>query len=432
MNLVQTEPKAAVDGDELIWTAPSATRGKSQSFRAIFRPNRTGIMSLSADAKSEDGTRGRATSSVDVRDAKLLLKLEGPSSAIVGESLPYQVTVTNAGAGPADRIRIEPRLAEGLELSSQSPAQSIATLAAGQSKTVTLPVSAKKAGKHTIDINAVAEGNLLAIPQSVTVDVQDAQLGLTSHGPPRGYIGEEVTWQLVVRNNGDVPLSRVSARATLPAEVTFVKATDGGKLNGRQVVWELGTAPARQERTVAVTVVCDKPVGKTLMTATASATPSADRDGIAVPVSRLRSITSEKPVSASLEIVGVPALQLWVKDGSDPISVGQRTTFTIRVKNSGTIAATKVDIAAELPNQLRAVRATGPNSQGKIDGQRITFTTLPSLAPNAETTFVVEVEGLVPGDARFRAEARSAMLAQPLRAEEPTRILGRESRSDDR
>ena len=432
MSLVQTEPKAAVDGDELIWTLTSVQRGKPQSFRAIYRPNRIGEVTFTADAKAEDGTRGRGTTTVDVREAKLLLRLESPKTAIVGETLPIEITVTNAGAGPADRLRIQSRLADGLEASSKSLEQTIASLPAGQSKTVTLSVNVKRAGKHAIDTNAVADGNQVAIPQSTIVEVQDVQLGLTAHGPARGYIGEEVTWQIVVRNNGDVPLSKITARASLPPEVSFVKATDGGKISGRQVIWDLGTAPARQERTVAVTVICDKPIAKTLMTATASASPAADRDGVVIPVSRLKSISAEKPVETSLEIQGVPALQLSVKDSNDPVGIGQKTNYTIRVKNSGTLAATKIDVAAELPSQLRAVRATGPNSQGKVDGQRITFTTLPTLAPNAEATFVVEVEGLVPGDARFRVEARSAVLKQPLRAEEPTRVLGRESRIDDR
>ena len=144
---------------------------------------------------------------------------------------------------------------------------------AGQSKTITLPVVAKRSGKQEIQATAVADGNLTAPPRDAIVEIKEAQLALTTHGPSKGYIGEEVTWQLVVRNNGDVPMERISVRASLPPEVTFVKATDGGKLSGRQVVWELGTAPAQQERTVAVTVACDKPTGKTTMSATVVGVP---------------------------------------------------------------------------------------------------------------------------------------------------------------
>jgi uncharacterized repeat protein (TIGR01451 family) len=368
---------------------------------------------------------------VNVTEAKLLLKIEGPRTGIVGEKLPFQVTVTNDGDGPADRIQLQTRLDDSLE-SGSGLDQTVASLSPGQSKTVTISVSAKRGGKHAIQVGAVADGKPVAVPQEATIEVQDAQLGLTAHGPSRGYVGQEVTWQLVARNNGDVPLSRVVVRATLPPEVTLVKASDNGRINQRQIVWDLGTAPAQQERAITITIRCDKAAAKALLTATASASPMVDREGGGRTVSLVKPLGPDRPVEAALEIIGVPALQVSVKDANDPVAVGQRTTYTIRVKNAGTIAARNVQVSAEAPNLLKVFRATGPNSAGRINSEKdrttIAFPAIESLAPNAESTFVVEVEGLVPGDARFRAEVRSMMQAQPLRAEEPTRVLGRESR----
>ena len=116
-------------------------------------------------------------------------------------------------------------------------------------------------------------------------------------------------------------------------------------------------------------------------------------------------------------------MQISVKDSNDPIGVGQKTIYTVKVKNAGTIAATSVAVSAEVPTLMRPVRATGPNKPGTIDKQKIAFPVLASLAPNAEATYVIEVEGLLPGDARIRVEARSDRIARPLRAEEPTKIL---------
>jgi len=53
---------------------------------------------------------------------------------------------------------------------------------------------------------------------------------------------------------------------------------------------------------------------------------------------------------------------------------------------------------------------------------------LDTLAPGAETTFVIEAEARLPGDARFAVEVRSPSQAQPLRAVEPTRVVAKESR----
>jgi uncharacterized repeat protein (TIGR01451 family) len=432
MSLIRTEPRAVVDGDEMIWTLSGGSRGNDQSVLAVFRPTQLGSATFTADARTRDGSSGRGTATATVAEAKLLVKLEGPRNGVVGESLPYQISVTNGGDGPADGIRVQARLDEGLESDGKLD-QTIGSLSPGQSRTFTIRLTAKRGGKHTIQAGAAAEGGLVAVPQEATIEVQDAQLAVTAHGPSRAYVGQEVTWELVVRNNGDVPLGRVVVRATLPQEVNFVKATDGGKLNGRQVVWDLGTAPARQERPVSITVTCARPSAKASLTATASGNPMVDREGAGRTVALSRPLQTDRPVEAALEIIGVPALQVSVKDANDPVAVGQRTTYTIQVKNAGTLAAKNVQVTAEVPNLMKPFRATGPGTAGRISSEKertiVVFPPIDSLAANSEATFVVEVEGLVPGDARFRAEVRSMMQAQPLRAEEPTRVLGRESRA---
>ena len=330
---VSTEPKAAVDGDTLIWTLPAA-KGKQQTVQAIVRPNRVGPATLTADARSEDGVTGRGSAAVSVAESRVLPRPDGPA--------------TN----------------------------------------------------------------------------KDAQLALTAHGPARGYVGQEVMWQLVVRNTGDMPLSKVVLKVTLPPEVLFARATDGGKASGRQVVWELESAPAGQDRAVAVTGICNNVSSRTMLTATVSGSPLVERNGGPRPAKSEGQIESAE---AALEIVGVAALQMSVKDSSDPIRVGQRTTYVVRVKNAGTQVAKAVVVTADiLPKEsMRAVRATGPGAAGKIDDGRVTFAALESLAPNAETTFVIEVEARTPGDARVRVEAKSPSQAQTLRAEEPTRINSR-------
>ena len=60
MNVVQTSPKAAVDGDEMIWTLPAGTRGKAQSVKATFRPVKIGSATLTADASPSTARPAKA------------------------------------------------------------------------------------------------------------------------------------------------------------------------------------------------------------------------------------------------------------------------------------------------------------------------------------------------------------------------------------
>jgi len=171
------------------------------------------------------------------------------------------------------------------------------------------------------------------------------------------------------------------------------------------------------------------------LTATAVARPAGSGDRASRTKSPAKQIGPDRPAEVDFEIIGIPALQVSVKDSTDPVALSKRTTYTIRVKNTGTLAATKVIVSAETPElvatrelKMKPVKATGPGSPGRIDRNLVTFPPIDSLAPNAEATFVIEVEALMSGDARFRVEVRGGLLSQPLRAEEPTRILDPESR----
>jgi uncharacterized repeat protein (TIGR01451 family) len=437
LELVRTEPRATVDGDELSWTLPA---GKQLSTRAIYRPLRLGEFRLGADVRTRDGMSAHGSASVVVSEAKLQVRLDGPRTSAVGETVPFKAIVTNTGNGPAERIVVHARLDQGLEPANKARSldQTIASLAPGQSKTVALPVSGQKAGKFTLEAGAGADGDLVAAPQSTTLQVQDAQLSVSVHGPARGYIGQEVTWQIFIRNTGELPLDNVVVRAAVPPDVRFVKATDGGKSSGRQVVWDMRRMRGGEERSISLTGVGERSSGRAAVTAIAIAVPAVEsRTGTPA-----KTVTTEPPAVAPFEVIGVPALQLSVKDSTDPVVAGQRTTYTIRVKNAGTLAARNVVVSAQLAQvanpvgpereepelMMKPLRATGPKMVGKIEKHQVTFPQIDSLAPNAEATLEVEVQALVAGDARFRAEVRSPQLTQPLRAEEPTRILGRESR----
>jgi uncharacterized repeat protein (TIGR01451 family) len=350
------------------------------------------------------------------------------------------VTVANAGNAPAERIRVQAGLDGGLEAAGRTSLvdELVPTLGVGQSKTISVPVSATRPGRLGIQVTATAERGGAAVPQTASVDVKDVQLALTAHGPVRGYVGQEITWQLVVRNNGDVGMSNVVVRARLPAEVSFTKATDGGKVSGRDVVWDLGSAPARQERAVAVTGVCKNPAARAAMAASVSATPVGEGDGARRPAAGIKPL-APRTAEAAVEIVGIPALQMAVKDSEDPVGVGRRTNYTVRIKNAGTAVARGVRLSAEVPRgTLRPTRATGPGAAGKIAEQRepeaytVAFPPLDSLGPNAEATFVIEAEGLVPGEVRVRFEVSSASQANALHAEETTRVIRAESRPQDR
>jgi uncharacterized repeat protein (TIGR01451 family) len=289
---------------------------------------------------------------------------------------------------------------------------------------VTLTAVAKRSGKFNIRVGAASAGDLIALPQATSIDIQDAQLTVTAHGPERAYVGQDVEWKLTVKNGGEVALSDTIIRANLPLEVNFLQASDGGKVVGGQVVWDLGTLNARQEKVLTLNGTCTRVATQAGLKVTATANPVGNRDGVARTAGLSKPIGPEKSAEAPLQIIGIAALQLSVKDTDDPVNVGQRTSYTVRLKNTGTAPATKIAVTAFVPVQMRALRATGPGGLAKLDDLKATFPLIETLAPGAEALFIVDVEADKPGEARFRVEAASSTTKQPIRAEEPTRILG--------
>jgi hypothetical protein len=156
-------------------------------------------------------------------------------------------------------------------------------------------------------------------------------------------------------------------------------------------------------------------------------TPVPDRDGATRP----KPVGPARPTETALEIVGVPALQVSVKDSVDPVVVGGRTTYLVRVKNAGTEAARQVEVVAEVPQSLRPTRGTGPGANATIADKKeafqLVFPPIDTLAPGAEASLVIEAEARIAGAAQLDVTVKSPSQSQPLRAVEPTRIIPKES-----
>jgi uncharacterized repeat protein (TIGR01451 family) len=420
VELVSTSPKATADGSELLWSLPGLPGGKQHTVQAVFKPTKLGGFTATASVRTNDNLRSDVVSPVQVTEAKLEVSLAGTQQALVGEKLPFQIVVRNPGGGPATNVKIRPQADATLENLGQREIV-IDRLDPGQTRTIDLPLAPRKDGRGAVKVVATADG-LAAESPAYAVDVKKPELRVEAFGPARGYVNQDVTWTLRVFNSGEVPLGNVVVRAELPADVTFRSASNGGKYANGAVEWDLGTTVGKQWTDVTVTGTPSKLVPKAVLTASVSGAPLANRDGQFKLVSMAKPFTAEKKAEASVEVLGVPALQLEVTDSADPVQVGQQVTYTIRVKNAGTLSATKVEVAATLPPQLRPTRAFGQGN-GTIDGQRVTFPALAALQPGQVTVFTIDAQTVTEGDARFQAEVKSFSLTNPIRAEEPTRVL---------
>jgi uncharacterized repeat protein (TIGR01451 family) len=414
--LIRTEPPANQQGQELIWTVGAVNGRSQQSLQAILQPDHAGAVTVQANMTTEDGRRDDKTATCAVTPPlapKLKVTHNGPDTSLVGAPVAYQITVQNEGTGPATNVMLKAAFGGGLEYADgQTKAEtSVGTLAAGESRTVILPAHVKRIGDAKMTVTAFGDGGLVA-PAERSLKVHDPRMTLKLTGPAHGYVGQPAQWDLKVCNVGDEPLTQATISDILPPGLVFVEATEGGRLQGRQVVWNIASLAPNEQKQLRLTTTSPRPTPQTTVTATATARASGD--GPSAADVRVKS-------DATINVLGLPSYKMTVEDRDDPVSVGGRTAYRIQVTNTGSLPGDHVQVTATIPAQMRVLTAYGPTAY-RVDGGRILFAPLASLSPGQMLTYIVEVGALKAGEARFRAELTTGTMREPLVKEESTNV----------
>jgi uncharacterized repeat protein (TIGR01451 family) len=409
VQLVRADPRASADGNLLIWTLGVLPAGRSHVIQVVLKATRVGPLTLSSTLTAVEGTRDEksvTTQIVPPQVSQLKVSVAGPDTGSVGVPVTFQITANNPGTGPTTNILLSAAFDTGLEHETRAnPVElPLGVLGPGQSRTVPLVLVPRQEGRMFVRVSATADGNLKDQAERA-VTVQRARLTITKTGPKARYLDQPVTWDIRIVNPGDVPLGNVVLRDMLPVDVTFLNATDLGQFLSGQVVWNLGSLPARGEKAVQVTARCAKLTPRTVNTAVVTA-----------------DLGIQEQAEAPLEILGVPAFLLEVTKAGDPVQVGGKVSYRIAVTNTGTLPADQVEIIAIVPDKMKVVNSTGPTN-AKVEGNRVAFSAANALPPKQSLYYTVDAQALQPGDVRFKVELRSASLREPVVKEESTNIF---------
>jgi uncharacterized repeat protein (TIGR01451 family) len=345
-----------------------------------------------------------ACASVQVVQPALRLAKTAPSEVLLCEPIPVKITVTNTGTGVASDVKIADTLPEGLMTSDgkRSIMLDAGSLSAGQSKSFSMELKASKTGSYVNKATAMAGGGLKAEASTTTV-VRQPVLAIQKSGPQKRYLGRNVTFDIVVTNRGDAPARDTMLEDELPGGTKFIAATDGGELKGSKVVWDLGTLNPGANRKVSLTVMPDA-AGTVRNVAKATATCA---EGVSA--------------AASTNVTGIPALLLEVVDLVDPVEVGNNTTYVITATNQGSMADTNITIVCTLEENETYVSSSGA-TRGRLEGNKIIFQPLPSLAPKDKAQWQVVIKAVKAGDVRFTATMTSTQLTRPVEETESTNL----------
>jgi uncharacterized repeat protein (TIGR01451 family) len=282
----------------------------------------------------------------------------------------------------------------------------LGSLNPGEARPVRLALAAITGGRHTVEIRAQADGDLVQTC-AAEVSVIAPKLMAEIQGPGLRYLGRQAVYTLTVSNDGAANTDNVRVMHKIPDGFEFVSSDKGGRFDAstRLMTWFVGSLGRGEMAQAHVTLK-----GTEAGTFTHFIRATSEQG-----------IVSDSQVTTRVE--GAANLSIDVADADDPIETGTEAAYVITIANDGSAAAGNVVLSCEVPDGAAYVAATGPVAHA-AKGQHVEFRPISSMAPGDSVKFHVTIRGLNAGDLRFRASLTSDSTQEPLSAEEVTKFYG--------
>lgn len=401
--LQNTKPQASQGAQGgLVWSIGTLNPNEDVTVEMELMPTDEGEIGSVATVhfQTEASVRVKATRPL------LAIEAQGPEKVLKGEEIVLKISVSNPGSGIAEGVVIEEHVPSGFRHAAGAELEyEVGNLAPGETRQLELTLEAVHSGPLVNVITARGEPNLRTQNQK-PIEVIAPQLQVAVDGPSRRYLEREAVYNLSVRNPGTAPAKQVELAVELPPGMKFVSGSNQAyyEEDTRTVHWKLEEIPVQDgPPPVKLTLMPVEPGQQTLRLV------SFDNSGA----------TAEAEQAVFVE--GISALFFEVADTDDPIEIGGQTMYEIRVVNQGSKEATNVQLVADLPAGMQPIAAEGPTRHG-IEAGRVVFAPLPRLAPKADTTYRVRVQGVQPGDLRIKVQVVTDEIRTPITKEESTRV----------
>ncbi len=413
------------------------------------------LATVDSDTPDPDGANSSASTTTTVggaSSADLSLAKTGPASVQAGNTIAYNLTVSNAGPDTANGVTVNDTLPAGTTFVGSAPAVcslnppasqnlscSLGNIAAGGSAgvVVTIQTGAGQAGTTLTNTASVtsstldpAAGNNNASAQTVVnpASGSTADLALTKAAPAQILAGQQMVYQLTVTNNGPSQANNVLVSDVLPLGVSFVSTTgpngctSGG---GGTRLCALGNLPSGQSIQFNIVVDVDGavPAGaqltNTAVVSSGTVDPTPGNNG----------------ANATTTVTGTGQgadLQITKTSPSPTVTPGMMHTFNLLVENLGPANAPSVIVIDQLPAGFSYLSDTaGPGgTSGCVQGPPQTLTCNLGALNNGQSrlfTMTVQVGAGVPNGAQLTNVASvahgKAPLAASMAVDAPERVL---------
>ena len=349
----------------------------------------------------------------------LIVVATGPDVTRAGRSNEYEAFVSNRGFEPLSDVRLTVSVPAGVSVDSVmdggtvvpgSIEWDVGAMGTGGEAFgrffLTFPAEGRFEVAAVVSGRVTADDTDLIHGDTVTTDVVAGSPTLGLDGTAAALEDETVTYVITLGIEGTGPLAGVVVEDSLPDGAEFLRASRGGRLQGRVVRWPpvtLTSSDAPVTDTVEVTYARR---GRYVNRVTTSPRFPGARDEIATLVGQ----------AADVRV----ALQ-----GPDRALVADTSLYYLQVYNAGNGRARGVETEFILATGSRLVSVT---EGGVVDDQgRITWPVLETMEPGAELFPMIEIAYDRPGTYRHRTSVSSEFDPDLVNASDDltTRVLSR-------
>ncbi len=417
--VVTGEPAPATLADKAIWTLPPLPPGGEILLKLELQATGSGefvgnttvfVSAGTATTRAKIQGEPQATPvppgpTAGSAATPMGIQVRGPSAAAVGQSVVFDVQITNQTRRMLTGMLLGAKLSEGLSHPAGNNIEAdIGDIGPGESKAFKIPVSAMRVGLQTLDVKITAAGGAEAHAQT-SVNVTGGGLSLQLAPISRLDLNREGEIRIEVTNLQAEGLRNVIVADTLPESMRFVTASDRGiyQAGTRTVQWLIDILPAGETRTVSLRVQ-----------------PTAPGQFNKEVSARAESLP-ETRVQGVVHVDGYANLALKVTPRDHPLEIGKETLCEVRVQNLGSVAASGVALQIELPPGLAAGAVQGPTGH-RLQGQTLVFDRLATLPARMQAVYHVRLMSQATGDWRIRAQAESDQVRTPIVRETPISV----------
>ena len=193
---------------------------------------------------------------------------------------------------------------------------------------------------------------------------------------------QEFTYQLVVKNTGDVNLKNVSVRDAAPEGVELI-STDKGTVDAtkRNVSYVIPALNIGQSTTLNIKAkVTAYKTGELVNTACVNAPEVNPSEPTKADDCDTATVTVTPPAKN-------PAISIEKKVSKDKVAVGETFTYTLVVKNTGDVNLKNAVVSDNAPAGVQFIST----DKGSVVGNKLAYT-IPSLTVGQSTTITIQAK----------------------------------------